>query len=60
MKRHSIKLADTRDLIVTDSNFGDAAVGCCFKITIQIFKENKDSVLVLLASLVQIQNKKLL
>jgi hypothetical protein len=28
------------------------------KNTIQIFKENKDSVLVLLASLVQIQNKK--
>jgi hypothetical protein len=54
MKRHSIKLADTRDLIVTDSNFGDAQPldAVSKKNTIQIFKENKDSVLVLLASLV--------
>jgi hypothetical protein len=60
MKRHSAKLADTRDLIVTDSNFGDAQPldAVSKKNTIQVFKENKDSVLVLLALLVQIQNKK--
>jgi hypothetical protein len=45
---------------VTDSNFGDAQPldAVSKKNTIQVLKENKDSVLVLLASLVQIQNKK--
>jgi aspartate kinase len=43
-----LKLADTRDLIVTDSNFGDAQPldAVSKKNTIQVFKENKDSVLV--------------
>jgi aspartokinase len=43
MKRHSAKLADTRDLIVTDSNFGDAQPldAVSKKNTIQILKKIK-------------------
>ncbi|MEZ7499970.1 bifunctional aspartate kinase/homoserine dehydrogenase I [Flavobacterium sp. Arc3] len=43
------KLADTRDLIITDSNFGDAQPldAVSKKNIIQIFKENKDSILVI-------------
>jgi hypothetical protein len=42
MKRHSIKLADTRDLIVTDSNFGDAQpLDAVSKNTIQFLKKIK-------------------
>ena len=45
----SAKLADTRELIITDSNFGDAQPldTISKKNIIQIFKENKDSVLVI-------------
>jgi aspartokinase len=41
------KLADTRELIITDSNFGDAQPleAVSKKNVIQIFNENKDSVL---------------
>ncbi|MCK8142879.1 bifunctional aspartate kinase/homoserine dehydrogenase I [Flavobacterium sp. I-SCBP12n] len=43
------KFADTRELIVTDSNFGDAQPieGASKKNIIQIFKENEDAVLVI-------------
>jgi aspartate kinase len=43
------KLADTRELIITDSNFGDAQPldAISKKNVIQVFKENKDAVLVL-------------
>jgi aspartokinase/homoserine dehydrogenase 1 len=43
------KLADTRELIITDSNFGDAQPleAISKKNIIQVFKENKDSVLVI-------------
>jgi aspartate kinase len=43
------KLADTRELIITDSNFGDAQPleAVSKKNVIQIFNENKDSVLVI-------------
>ena len=43
------KLADTRELIVTDSNFGDAQPldAVSKKNVIQIFKENKDTILVI-------------
>jgi aspartokinase/homoserine dehydrogenase 1 len=43
------KLADTRELIITDSNFGDAQPleAVSKKNIIQIFNENKDSVLVI-------------
>jgi aspartate kinase len=43
------KLADTRELIVTDSNFGDAQPldAVSKKNVIQIFKDNKDAVLVI-------------
>ncbi|MCG9794177.1 bifunctional aspartate kinase/homoserine dehydrogenase I [Flavobacterium algicola] len=43
------KLADTRELIVTDSNFGDAQPldAVSKKNVIQIFKDNKDVVLVI-------------
>ena len=43
------KLADTRELIVTDSNFGDAQPldAVSKKNIIQVFKENKDAILVL-------------
>ena len=45
----SAKLADTRELIVTDSNFGDAQPleALSKKNIIQIFKDNQDSVLVI-------------
>jgi aspartokinase len=41
------KLADTRELIITDSNFGDAQPleAVSKKNVIQIFNENKDLVL---------------
>ncbi|MBK0370637.1 bifunctional aspartate kinase/homoserine dehydrogenase I [Flavobacterium agrisoli] len=44
----SAKLADTRDLIITDSNFGDAQPidAISKKNVIQFFKENKETVLV--------------
>jgi homoserine O-acetyltransferase len=43
------KLADTRELIITDSNFGDAQPleAISKKNIIQVFNENKDSVLVI-------------
>jgi aspartate kinase len=43
------KLADTRELLITDSNFGDAQPldAISKKNIIQIFNENKDSVLVI-------------
>jgi aspartokinase len=41
------KLADTRELIITDSNFGDAQPldAVSKKNIIQIFNENKESIL---------------
>jgi aspartokinase len=43
------KLADTRELIITDSNFGDAQPldAVSKKNIIQIFNENKESILVI-------------
>ncbi|MBU0940648.1 MAG: bifunctional aspartate kinase/homoserine dehydrogenase I [Bacteroidetes bacterium] len=48
-KNISAKLADTRELIITDSNFGDAQPleAISKKNIIQVFKENKDAILVL-------------
>ena len=56
----SAKLADTRELIITDSNFGDAQPldTISKKNIIQIFKENKDSVLVILVLLVRMPKMK--
>jgi aspartate kinase len=42
------KLADTRELIITDSNFGDAQpLDAVSKNIIQIFNENKEAILVI-------------